>query len=158
MNDDTKKFFEELAGAGGGQAGVDEEVHARILPEKDEYESADARELSDEREGQLTIDVYQTPDAIVVESPIAGVKGDDIDVNITSESVTIRGKRERIHQVKEADYFYQECYWGRFSRSVILPEEVDADNAEASIKNGVLRVVMPKIAKQKGKKLKVHNS
>lgn len=152
MNDDTKKFFEELAG-------VEETgVRARILPEKDEYDSKDARDLSDEREGQLTIDVYQTPDAIVVESPIAGVKGDDIDVNITSESVTIRGKRERVHTVKEEDYFYQECYWGRFSRSVILPEEVDADNSEASIKNGVLRVVMPKVTKQKSKKLKVHNS
>jgi HSP20 family protein len=152
MNDDTKKFFAELAGV------EEEEPRARILPDSDEYHSKDARDLSDEREGQLTIDVYQTADALIVEAPIAGVKGDDIDVNITPESVTIRGKRERVHTVKEDDYFYQECYWGRFARSVILPEEVDADNAEATIKNGVLRIVMPKATKQKSKKLKVKNS
>lgn len=149
-DDDPKKFFAELAGVV-----EEEEAKARILPEKDEYRSQDARDLPDEREGQLTIDVYQTADAIVVESPIAGVKGDEIDINITSESVTVRGRRERIQTVKEEDFFYQECYWGRFSRSVILPEEVDADNAEATIKNGVLRIIMPKITKQKGKKLRV---
>lgn len=151
-DDDAKKFFEELAGV------ADEEPKARILPEKDEYDSKDARELSDEREGQLTIDVYQTADSIIVEAPIAGVKGDDIDVNITSESVTIRGQRARTLEIKDADFFYQECYWGRFSRSVILPEEVDADNAEATIKNGVLSVIMPKVNKQKSKKLKVKSN
>src|SRR3989338_9027782 len=146
MNSDTKKYFEELASNDNNSA-----VSAHLKRGSDEYHGKDAADLSDEREGQLTIDVYQTPTSIVVESPIAGVKGDDIDINITSESVTIRGKRERVNTVKDDDYFYQECYWGRFSRSVILPEEVDAENAEATIKNGVLRVIMPKLTKHKGK-------
>lgn len=151
MNLGTKQYFEELADDSAP-------VSAHLKRADGEYHGSDATDLSDEREGQLTLDVYQTPTSIVVESPIAGVKGDDIDINITSESVTIRGKRERIHTVKDEDYFYQECYWGRFSRSVILPEEVDAENAEATIKNGVLRITMPKLAKHKGKKLHVKSS
>ena len=63
-------------------------------------------------EGQLTIDVYQTPDEIFVESPIAGVKPDELDVSITNESVTIKGKREKERRIRDEDYFYQECFWG----------------------------------------------
>lgn len=118
-------------------------------------EEVEEVDISDEREGQLAIDVFQTPDALVVESPIAGVDSDDLDINITNESVTIRGRREHRTDIKEADYFYQECYWGRFSRSVILPQEIDPDKAEASIKNGVLTVILPKVKRQKTKKLKV---
>ncbi|MEK9186431.1 MAG: Hsp20/alpha crystallin family protein [Patescibacteria group bacterium] len=111
-------------------------------------------ELSED-DGQLTIDVYQTPEEIIVESPIAGVSPEDLDISITPDSVTIQGTRQREKKVKEEDYFYQECYWGRFSRSVILPQEVDADRADAKIKNGVLTVILPKINRQKSKKLKV---
>lgn len=125
----------------------------RAAPERNGTE-----DLMGEGEGQLTIDVYQTPAEIVVESPIAGVNPDDLDISITNEGVTIRGKRERIERVREEDYFYQECYWGRFSRSVVLPQEVDAENAEATIKNGVLVIRLPKINRQKSKKLKVRFS
>jgi len=109
-----------------------------------------------EPEGQLTIDVYQTPHEIVVESAIAGVDPEkDLDINITADSITIRGRRRRDHQVKAEDYFYQECYWGRFSRSVILPQEIDSENAYASFKNGVLSVHLPKFVKQRTRKIKV---
>lgn len=115
----------------------------------------DSSDISEEREGQLAIDVYQTEDEIVVESPIAAVHSDDLEINITSESVSIKGKRERSSKVEEKDYFYQECYWGRFSRSIILPQEIDPEKAEASIKNGVLVIKMPKLRKQKQRRLKV---
>lgn len=108
-----------------------------------------------EGEGQLTIDVYQTPEEIIVESPIAGVNPDELDISITSESVTVKGKRERERKVRDEDYFYQECYWGKFSRSVILPQEVDAERAEAGIKNGVLTIRLPKVSRAKSKKIKV---
>lgn len=120
-----------------------------------EKTSASQDEFFDEGEGQLTIDVYQTPDEIVVESPIAGVDPDDLDINITNESVTVKGKREKATRVKDGDYFYQECYWGKFSRSVILPQEVDAEKAEAALKNGVLTIHLPKLNRQKTKKVKV---
>lgn len=114
-------------------------------------------ESLDEGEGQLTIDMYQTPDEIVLESPIAGVKAEDLDIAITSESVTIRGSRQKDRRVKDEEYFYQECYWGRFSRSIILPQEVDAEKAEASVKNGVLTIKLPKLNRQRSKKLKVQS-
>ncbi|MFA4999205.1 MAG: Hsp20/alpha crystallin family protein [Parcubacteria group bacterium] len=111
--------------------------------------------LPEESEGQLTIDVYQTDDDIVVESTVAGVEPNDIDIDITSESVTIRGERRRGSEVSDENYLYQECYWGKFSRSIILPQEIDPDKAKAEFKNGVLRIRLPKIAKGKTRKLKV---
>lgn len=114
-------------------------------------------DLSDEGEGQLTIDMYQTPDEIILESPIAGVKAEDLDIAITSESVTVKGSRQKDRRIKDEDYFYQECYWGRFSRSIILPQEVDAEKSEASVKNGVLTIKLPKLNRQRSKKLKVQS-
>lgn len=111
--------------------------------------------LEEESEGQLTIDVYQTDDDIVIESTVAGVEPDDIDIDISSEAVTIRGERKRVNEVSEENYLYQECYWGKFSRSIILPQEIDSDKAKAEFKNGVLRVRLPKIAKGRMRKLKV---
>lgn len=85
----------------------------------------------------------------------AGVSPEDIDISITPETVTVKGKRERVGHIKSEDYVYQECYWGKFSRSVVLPSEVDAEKAEASIKNGVLTIRLPKLNRAKSKKLKV---
>ena len=109
-----------------------------------------------EIEGQLTIDVYQTEDEIVVESTIAGVDPDEIEIDATSDSVTIRGERRKDSQVSQNDYFYQECFWGKFSRSVILPQEIDPDDAYSSLKNGVLTVHLPKIHKDKTRKISIN--
>jgi len=111
--------------------------------------------LGSDVEGQLTIDVYQTEEEIIVESTIAGVDPDDIEIDATSDSVTIRGERQKSAEVMNADYFYQECFWGRFSRSVILPQEVDPDKAYSSLKNGVLTVHLPKINKDRARKISV---
>lgn len=108
-----------------------------------------------EPEGKLTVDVYQNANEIVVESAIAGVKPGDIDVNATADSVTIRGTRHREKTVKDEDYLYQECYWGKFARSIILPQEVDPDGAEVTFKNGILTVRLPKANRKKTKKLKI---
>ena len=110
---------------------------------------------SQETEGQLAIDVYQTPDEIVVESTIAGVTADDIDIDVTSEKVTIRGQRNREDAIMESDYFYQECFWGKFSRSIILPQEVDPDKTHSILKNGVLTIHLPKLHRDVARKIKV---
>ena len=123
--------------------------------EKTSVEEAEEIDLGDEPEGQLTIDVYQTPNDIVIESAIAGVNPEDLDVNVSTDSITIRGSRHRDKKAQEEDYLYQECYWGRFSRSVILPQEVDPDGATVTLKNGILTVRLPKINRKKTKKLKV---
>ena len=111
-----------------------------------------------EAEGQLAIDVYQTPDEIIVESTIAGVKGDDIDVDVTSERVTISGERRKEEVISTGDYYYQECFWGKFSRSVILPQEIDPDEATSILKNGVLTIRLPKLHRDKSRKVKVRES
>lgn len=108
-----------------------------------------------ESEGQLTIDVYQTPSHIIIKSTIAGVKPEDLDITITNDMVTIRGRREKDEEISTEDYYYQECYWGVFSRSVILPVDVQADEAEAALKNGILTIRLPKVEKVKTKKIRV---
>lgn len=106
-------------------------------------------------EGVLTLDVYRTPTEVVVESAIAGVDPQNIDIDVTTDSITIRGERRRVREVKDDNYDLQECYWGRFSRSIILPEEVDAETAKAEFKNGILIVRMPKKSRPRSKKLKI---
>lgn len=124
-------------------------------PVKLETDASPVFSAEEEAEGQLTVDVYQDKDSIVVQSTVAGVDPDNLEINITNESVTIRGKRERQQVIEDRDYFYQECFWGSFSRSIILPHEVNPDDASASLKNGVLSIRMPKLTKQRAKKLKV---
>lgn len=106
-------------------------------------------------EGQLTIDVYQTDDDIVIKSTIAGVKPEDLDVNINNDMVTIRGERKLEEQVDPENYYYQECYWGPFSRSVILPVEIIAEKAEATMKNGILTIRLPKADTTKTRRIQV---
>ena len=110
---------------------------------------------NDGSEGQLTIDVYQTDNDIVIKSTIAGVKPEDLDVTINNDMITIRCERKKEEEVPEENYYYQECYWGNFSRSVILPVDVLADKIEASMKNGILTVRLPKADNTKTKKIQV---
>jgi HSP20 family protein len=112
-------------------------------------------EEAESEEGQLTIDVYQTDQDVVIKSTIAGVKPEDIDISINNDMVTIRGKRTKDEQINAENYYYQELYWGVFSRSVILPVEVDPDKTKATIKNGILTVKLPKSEKTKIKKISV---
>jgi HSP20 family protein len=106
-------------------------------------------------EGALTIDVYQTDNDIVIVSTIAGVTAKDLDVSITNDMVTVSGERKNPVKVRQENYFYQECYWGPFSRSVILPIDVDAEKSIAELKDGVLTVTLPKSEKVKIKKIPV---
>lgn len=108
-----------------------------------------------EPEGQLTVDVYQTDGEIVIQSAIAGVEPEDLDITIENDVVIIKGERERQSEEKGENYFYQECFWGRFSREIILPAEVDKARAKATMKNGILTIRIPKIKRVKTKKIAV---
>lgn len=108
-----------------------------------------------EVEGQLTVDVFQNSSEIVIKSTIAGVTIDDLDISITNDMVTIRGERKKDEDVPAEDYFYQECYWGAFSRSIILPVDIEADKAVAVFKNGILTIRLPKIEKVRTRKIKI---
>lgn len=108
-----------------------------------------------DQEGQLTIDVYQTDSDIVIKSTIAGVKPEDLDIQINNDMVTIRGERRKEEEIRDEDYYYQECYWGAFSRSIILPVDVEANKAEAIMKNGILTLKLPKAETAKARKIQV---
>ncbi|MHB1316672.1 MAG: Hsp20/alpha crystallin family protein [Minisyncoccota bacterium] len=106
-------------------------------------------------EGQLTVDVYQNGNDIVVKCMVAGVKPEDLEITITRDMVTIKGRREAEKNIHEEDYFHQELYWGSFSRTIMLPAEVDVEEAEAIEKHGLLIIKLPKIDKHRQAKLKV---
>lgn len=114
--------------------------------------------VSDEPEGELAVDVYQTPTHIIIKAMIAGVRPDNLDVTIARDSVVLRGKREASAEASSDDFFYQELYWGAFSRTIVLPQEIDTDGAEASEKHGLLTIRLPKLDKRRQMKLKVRSN
>lgn len=148
-----RSFFEKLTGA----VRLEDDDIERIEQE-DLVAPSNRPSLYDEaveEEGQLTVDVYNTSNDIVVKTMVAGVRPEDLDVAISRDSVTIRGKREEDRTVATDDYFHQELYWGTFSRTITLPEEIDVDEAEAVEKYGMLILKLPKLDKNRSTKLKV---
>jgi HSP20 family molecular chaperone IbpA len=109
----------------------------------------------EEEEAQLTVDVYQTPSDIVIQTMVAGVQPEHLSITITRSMIIIRGKREENRAIAEDSYFVQELYWGSFSRTISLPEEVDPEEADAVEKHGLLTIKLPKIDKDRETKLKV---
>lgn len=111
--------------------------------------------IEEAEEGQLSVDVYQTPKDIIVQAMVAGVDPNNLQVNITRDMVTIKGKREENRTISEENYFAQELYWGSFTRTILLPHEIEPEEAEATECNGLLTVKLPKIDKGKKATVKV---
>ena len=175
MTREKQSFFEKLTGARTqGEAPVeampiyaeDEEVSMPMnnttpsttaTPEFSAAPAwaAPAEQAQNDGEGQLTIDVFQTENDLIIKSTIAGVKPEDLDVDINNDMIMIRGERKQEESIAGENYYYQECYWGVFSRSVVLPVDVIADKAEASMKNGILTIKLPKADTNKTKKIQV---
>ena len=107
-----------------------------------------------EPEGELAIDVYQTEGELIIQSAIAGVKPEDLDISMERDVIAIKGIRQNPFK-EEGDYFTQECYWGPFSREIILPTEVDPERIEAVMKDGILTIRIPKIMREKLRKIRV---
>jgi HSP20 family protein len=114
--------------------------------------------VDEPHEGQLTVDVFQTATHIIIKTLVAGVKREDLDISISRDMVTIKGKREEERNIQEEDYFHKELYWGAFTRTVMLPNEVDIDGAEATENLGMLTIKLPKVDKGKQTKLRVMKS
>jgi len=131
-------FFEKLAGS---EKLKEEKTKKPIEEEKEE--------------GELAVDVFQTDNEIIIQSTIAGVKPEDLDITIQNDMISIRGERKREIEVPPENYFYQECYWGPFSRQIILPEEINVEKVEARLKNGILTLILPKAEKTKTTRIKV---
>src|SRR5690606_26972310 len=105
--------------------------------------------------GELPVDMYHTGDNVVIRALIAGVSPDDLDIAITRDMVTITGSREEDQEAPDEDYYHRELYWGSFKRTILLPEEVHIDEAEAREKHGLLEIILPKVDKDRSTKLKV---
>lgn len=148
-SDEYDNFFDDPKATRAVFEGQDGERHAHIVPK--------SANDDDQPAGELAVDVYQTPDAIIVKALIAGVHPNSIDVALTREMLTISGTREDEREVDEEHYFQRELYWGSFSRTILLPEEVDVDLAEASERHGVLMIRLPKVNKKRQAKLKVRS-
>lgn len=106
-------------------------------------------------DGQLAIDVFQTVENIILQAPIAGVRPQDLDIAITDETVVIKGERHNQQKAAGDDYLVQECYWGPFSRTYVLPAQVIADKATAVLKEGILTITIPKDARSRTRTLTV---
>jgi len=128
-----------------------EEKPPQVTEKKEKWPS-----LGGEQEGQLAVDVYQTDKYLVIQAAIAGIETKDLDISFEREVITIKGWRGRPLE-EEGDYFTQECFWGQFSREVILPVEIDPERAEAVMKEGVLTIRAPKILKEKKRKISIKN-
>jgi len=149
-----RSFFERITGTISlkNRASDFEEDVAIEAPLQEPFNQWATEEVP---EGELAVDVYQTNDAIVIQAMVAGVSADDLSVSVTREMVTIKGKREQPRGVATENYFYQELYWGAFSRTILLPAEVETEEVEATEKHGLLTIKLPKIDKERRQTVKI---
>jgi len=117
-----------------------------IKEEKEEIKNKDWLE----KEGEVPIDMYQTKDYVVLEVPVAGVKSSELEIYAEGDQIVIEGQRKIPEE--DRDYLIQECFWGKFSRIVRIPIEVDFEKIEASLKDGLLMIKIPKIFKTSGRR------
>lgn len=158
-------LLERLTGSvsGGGYDDMFEEEHVTVgtphssAPVQPKSGTPTTRDdnWNEVETGELSVDVYQTPTHVVIKALVGGVVPTNIDISLTREMITIHGTREDEQEVQAEGYFQKELYWGSFARTILLPEEVDVDLAEAYEKHGILVIRLPKVNKAKQTKLKV---
>ncbi len=160
-----RSFFQKLTG-GLSLRDSDEDIFSTeeelprskkssfAAPEEDD---TDMKEWSEPEEepSELSVDVYQTGDEIVVKAFAAGVRPEDLDIDIARDMVTISGHRKEGAMAETGDYLTQELFWGSFTRSIVLPEEIDPETTIATEKNGLIIIRLPKLDKKKRTKVRV---
>ena len=166
-----RSFFERLTGA----VNLDDEDQVenqddtssqlknhKIAPKKGAQVYADFKDnnrsgwMDDSSvDSELSVDLYQTQDDIIIKAMIPGVKKEDLEINLTRDSITLKGIRKEEKVVSDDDYFHRELYWGSFSRTVNLPHEVDIEHAEATESQGILTVKLPRIDKDRQMRVRV---
>lgn len=134
-----------------------------LAVEEEDYKEDETWEGEEEaggtpQDGELPVDMYQTDDMIVIRALVAGVSPNDLEISITRDMVTIRGVREEFQEAHDDGYFHRELFWGSFSRTLLLPEEVAIDEAEAQEKHGLLEIKLPKLDKHRTTQLKVRSN
>lgn len=165
MAREKRSLFEWLTGGAGSDDYSFEDLESggaaytpRTQGAPQERRSLTVETPEEDEEGELAVDVYQTPTHIIIKAMIAGVRPEDLDVSITRDMVTLRGKREKHVEGNSGDFFFQELYWGSFARTIVLPQEVEIEDAEANEKHGLLTIRLPKLDKGRQAKLKIKSN
>ncbi|MFT5849854.1 MAG: HSP20 family molecular chaperone IbpA [Patiriisocius sp.] len=136
--------------------GEDDDVSVKHYEdEESEFHGHEEEAPEEMQEGELPVDMYHTGDAVVIRALVAGVSPDDLDIAITRDMVTIKGIREEYQEATDEDYYHRELFWGSFTRTLLLPEEVLIDEADAQEKHGLLEIRLPKVDKDRSTRLKV---
>lgn len=151
-----RSFFERLTGSIRMEEEENEEF-TQIQIQSDKKSAVNSWMEEENEEAELAIDVYQTGTDIVVQTMVAGVKTDDLDITIGRDMVTIKGKREADQNIEDQNYFTKELYWGKFSRTILLPQEVEPEQVEAIEKHGLLTIKIKKVDKDKKNTIKVRS-
>ena len=160
-------FFERLSGSSSSGAAFDafdEELPIATGPSREKARPqanitvtrpAPLDDGVSGNEGQLPVDVHQTPSDIIIRAFVAGVRPDELSISISRDMVEIEGSRMEREQVASSDYFTRELFWGSFARSIMLPQEIDVEASSASAKDGLLTIILPKLDKARQTKLRV---
>ncbi len=140
------------------QQQLDDETHDAAPQGRYDSHMAAPQDWEEEgapKEGELPVDMYQTADSIIIRALVAGVSPNDLDIAITRDMVTLKGSREEVQESPDEDYYHRELFWGSFSRTILLPEEIIIDEAEAKEKHGLLEIRLPKLDKERSARLTV---
>lgn len=148
-------FMDELEGDFLNEDRTEQATSSTQQTQQDDEDKPDDWLEETEVPGQLAVDVYQTKEDIFIVAPVPGVSKADLDLSIVESTLTVRGSRKGSKDIRTSDYFVQECYWGEFSRSIILPVQVKEEEAEAELKDGMLTVKVPKAEQDKVKKIDI---
>ena len=160
MENKKRSFFERLTGSTSAEEELDpRENHLKKGAKDNNSDNKnDSNWIEEENsEAELSVDVYQTPTDIVVQTMVAGVKPEDLELSIARDIVTIRGEREESRTIDEDNYFTKELYWGKFSRTISLPVEVEPEEVEATEKHGLITIKIKKVDKEKKNSVKVRS-
>jgi len=162
-------FLDRLTGSGQGDEydrvlddshhfGDDDDLAVEENFEEEEEQWEPEEDHQNAQDGELPVDMYQTDDAIIIRALVAGVSPNELDISITRDMVTIRGVREEFQEVHDDGYYHRELFWGSFSRTLLLPEEVAIDESEAQEKHGLLEIKLPKLDKHRTTQLRVRTN
>ncbi|MDP2789175.1 MAG: Hsp20/alpha crystallin family protein [bacterium] len=154
MNTSNKKigFWERITGSIRAE---EENGDSEKLQAKNNKKDKGGWMEEESSEAELAVDVYQTPTDIMIQTMVAGVRPEDLDLDIARDVISIHGKREENRTIDEENYFTKELYWGKFSRTILLPQEVEPEEAEATEKHGLLTIRLQKVDKGKKNTIKV---
>ena len=157
MEHKKRSFFERLTGSVSMEEEHEESGKIFVKGDKRNKKNGNGWMEEENGEAELAVDVYQTPTDIIVQTMVAGVKPEDLELTIARDIMTVRGKREESRSIDEDNYFIKELYWGKFSRSISLPQEVEPEEVEATERHGLLTIKLRKVDKEKKNSVKVRS-